>query len=144
MHGQNAGDSSFSLWVQPSKCLNFQAFFVNSTVKSKARLSFWPVAHRNRRIWLVAILSWVFFGGNRGSSARPGLESVAASTSKTEICKKTRKITEIIHDGILYCNFRWNDYEIKFAQNKAAVCNLKSRMVYHNICNLFLRRQYYI
>ena len=29
---------------------NFQGFFVNSTVKSKARVSFWPVAHRNRLI----------------------------------------------------------------------------------------------
>ena len=45
-YGQNAGDS-----------------FVNSMLKIKARFSFWPVAHCNRLIWLVAILSWVFFRG---------------------------------------------------------------------------------
>ena len=32
------------------KMLEFSGFFMNSTVTSKARLSFWPVAHRNRRI----------------------------------------------------------------------------------------------
>ena len=71
MHDQNAGDSSF---------------FCNKW------LSFRPVAHRNRPIWLVAILSWVFSWWNRGSSTRPGLESVAAATGKTEICKKYGKL----------------------------------------------------
>ena len=70
-----------------------------------------------------------FFWGNRVSSARPGLEPVAAATSKIEICKKHGKLQKIIHYRILYCNFCWNDYKNKFAQNKAAVCNLKSRMV---------------
>ena len=118
-HGQNAG------------------FFATCTVKMleilifccNKWLSFWPVAHRNRLIWLVAILSWVFFRGTRGSSTWPGLESVAAVTGKTEICKTKRKILKIILDRILYCNFRWNDYNIRFAQNKVAVCNIKSRMV---------------
>ena len=33
------------------KMLEFPGFFVNSTViKRKEQLSFWPVAHRNRRI----------------------------------------------------------------------------------------------
>ena len=75
-------------------------FFATCTVKMleilvfccNKWLSFRPVAHRNRRIWLVAILSWVFSWGNRGSSTRPGLESVAAVTGKTEICKKHGKL----------------------------------------------------
>ena len=53
-----------------SKCWNvnhmvkmLEILFVNSTLKIKAQFSFWPVAHRNRLIWLVVILSWVFFQG---------------------------------------------------------------------------------
>ena len=122
---------SFCHFQKRSSHLISPGFCVNSTVQSKARLSFWPVAHRNRHSKLG------FFWGNRGSSARPGMEPIAAATSEMEICKKTRKITKIIHDRILYRNFRWDDYKIKFAQNKAAVCNLKSRMVLNS------RRQFF-
>ena len=98
MHSQNAGKS----WIVHDLCLNFWffgvnstikmleflGFFVNSTVKSKARFSFQPVANR----LICGSQLRVFFRGTRGSFTWPGLESVAAATSKTAICKKHEKI----------------------------------------------------